>query len=585
MSEFNQTSFLGGMNLLSDDTRLQPSQYRIGLNVRNRYDVLDEVHSSVLDTALDLYETGILHELITFGNYLIAFKNGNAYYRLYNDSGWRKILGFGMSKVAPRYWTCVVPLGTTNYVRVAPAASTTSTQSNAFASIQQLLTNNAGTVAGGSSPGLLVQDNVNQPMFIYADQNGIQVRTTKTYDEWGFDYDMADGTMTRDDREYVPIGNLMAYADGVLFVVSPDKSTIFRAVSGRPLDFVINVRSDGDKGGNAWTTSYSVGTGNISALKGMPDGSLFVSAGNANFVLVKNTANNAPLMFGEFLFIRKYVCESTIISDRCIIDSAGDTRFIDLNGVRSFNAIQQFLNEGRNSPFTAAIQLALKDIVQDVAAAILFDNYELYGINTIFGPAIAVYDTISNCWTSFDVSQTGGKKIKQFAKIELGVQRLYAVTEDDELYALYASPNYDIGNVMTSAISASMVQGADTIKLNNAKNEVKPVDFRLILNRIRQDSVVTLLPIVDNRVSSNIPNGITKYITYVNPTNPYSGLIALPDIDTQLTNLYFPMPNCEQGWKASMLIAWTGGGSITQFSMSMKDETPLNPLKTQATTR
>lgn len=572
---------------MSDDTRLQPSQYRIGLNVRNRYDVLDEVHSSVLDTALDLYETGILHELITFGNYLVAFKNGNAYYRLYNDSGWRKILGFGMSKVAPRYWTCVVPLGTTNYARVSTVYSS-GTASNAYAAINQIGFDTASVAnITGSAPGLVVQDNVNQPMFLYIDSDGIQVRTIQTYSSWLIDVDPSTGAMgpLGDHREYVPIGNLMAYTDGVLYVTSPDKSTIFRSVTGRPLDFVINVDKDGKAGGDAWTTSYSVGTGNISALKGMPDGSLFVAAGNSNFILVKNTANNAPLLFGEFLFVRKYLCESTCISDRCIIDSAGDTRFIDLNGVRSFNAIQQLQNEGRNSPFTAAIQLALKDIVQDVAAAILFDNYELYGINTIFGPAIAVYDTISNCWTSFDVSQTGGKKIKQFAKIELGVQRLYAVTEDDQLYALYASPNYDVGNVMTSAISASMVQGADTIKLNNAKNEVKPVDFRLILNRIRQDSVVTLLPIVDNRVSANIPNGITKYITYVNPTNPYSGLIALPDIDTQLTNLYFPMPNCEQGWKAAMLIAWTGGGSITQFSMSMKDETPLNPLKTQATTR
>ena len=66
MSDFRQTSFSGGMNLLLDDTRLPVAfkykegdtpyditynQYRLGLNVRTRFDVAQPINSSVVDTS------------------------------------------------------------------------------------------------------------------------------------------------------------------------------------------------------------------------------------------------------------------------------------------------------------------------------------------------------------------------------------------------------------------------------------------------------------------------------------------------------------------------------------------------------
>jgi len=653
MSEYNQTSFLGGMNLLSDDTRLQPTQYRLGFNLRNRYDILDEVPNSTLDTSLP---AGNIQEIVTFGNYLIAFVSGAAYYRLYSSEGWQQIFGFKMDSGAYRYWTCSVPLATTNYVRVSSPtnvsdgvptgsisvgnSSTAVTGAGTFFTTQiavgttltkidgtyigtvasitydtslTLVNNNtAGALsnvgyrilntqidarsnahqlsilsgaAGGNLPGLLVQDNINQPQFIYLDNRGYPVvRVTQTYSQWNVVYNIATGAMTTDSREYVPVGNTMSFVDGILYIASQDGSTIYRSVSGRPLDFVINVQINGSKGGDATTTSYSVGSGNISCLRGMADGSLFVASGNSNFSVSKNYGNNCPLMFGEFLFIRKFLFEATCLNDRCIIDSLGDTRFIDLTGVRSFNSINQLMNEGRNSQFTASVQLAFKGVVQDTAAAIYYDNYEYYAVNTIFGPAILVYDTISQCWSSFDTTQTNGKKIKQFAKIELGVQRLFAITEDNQLYTLYAGSTYTTAILLTGSVNASVVQGEQNVRLNNARSEIKPLEFRCILNKITQNSTLSLTPLIDNRVSSNVPT-ITKTITYSSPITSYAGILPLPDVDKQLTNIYIPLPNCEQGWKAAMILSWTGGGSIVQFSMNLKDETPLNPLKTQGNTK
>jgi hypothetical protein len=291
---------------------------------------------------------------------------------------------------------------------------------------------------------------------------------------------------------------------------------------------------------------------------------------------------NAPTLFGEYTFIRKFLFEATCLNDRCIIDSLGDTRFIDLTGVRSFNAILQLQNEGRNSPFTSIIQAMLKGIVQDVAAAVLYDNYEYYALNTVIGPVIAVYDTLNTCWSSFDTTQTGGSKVKAFTKIELATRALFAITEDNKLYQLYAADTFATATCLTLSVSANLLNANQNVKMNNAKSEIKVSDFRCILNRITQDSTVSLTLLVDNRASAT--GTVLKSITYVPPVTPYVSDVILLDVNTQLTNLYWMLANTEQGWKTAFIIQWTGGGSITQFSTTLSDLNPMNPLMTQSTT-
>lgn len=579
ISEYNQASFSGGMNLLLDDTRLQSNQYRIGFNVRARYDILTEVNDSVLDTSLP---PGVIQELVTFGNFLVVFVAGNAYYRLYSDQGWTQIVGFSMSTTAARYWTVPVPVTTTLYGRIAAGSSVTIgmapiTTASVNSPIQQVNTTASNS---GNLPGLLVQDNINQPFFIFLNASGVpEADVTFTYDQWTAVYDAVTGNLVTDGREYVPVGNSMAWASGILFIVDPSKNIIYRSVSGRPLDFMVNVDTTGQPGGAAFTTAYSVGVGGISVIRPLATGGIFVGASNSNYSVTLNTTQSAPTIFGEYTFIRQFLFEATCLSDRCIIDSLGDTKFIDLTGVRSFNAIAQLENEGRNAPFTATVARAFQGLVQDVAAAILYDNFELYAVTTIFGPAIAVYDTINSVWTSFDLAQTGGAKIKALAKIELGVQRLFAVTEDDELFTLYSGNTFSTALIQSIGISANMLYANQNIKLINPKNEVKLLDVRAIASQITQNSTITMQVIVDNRISA-LMNAITKTITYVPPVKKYTDF-ALPDINTQLQNILWPTPNCEQGWKVGILLSWTGGCSITQFSCSLKDETPQNPLTSQ----
>lgn len=587
--DFGQQSFIGGMNLLLDDTRLanfsrwsynqalSNNQYRLGINCRNRYDTIDPIPSSVIDNVIP---QGLKQEMTTFGNYVIVFVSGKAYYRLYSDRGWSQIYGFSMDASVLRYWSVAVPLALTNYGRVLTTSTVTNTTDGVSSIVGQVgsatnpvsQTQSLAAAFAGNVPGLLVQDGINQPRFLYIDQNGYPAcRVTQTYDEWTAVYGLSDsnyGVLLVDNREYVPVGTTMAYtSDGILYIAGTDGVQIYRSVSGRPLDFVVNVNTDGSKGGDATTTSYSVGVGPISCLRPLSTGGLFVSALNANFSVTLNKTPNAPTLFGEYTFIRTFLFEATCLSDRTIIDSLGDTRFIDLTGIRSFNAIQQTQNEGRNSVFTSTIVSAFKNIIQSVGAAVLFNDYELYSVQTVYGPAIAIYDTINSCWSAFDLNQTGGQLIKQFSKIQLGVQVLFATTVDDQVYQLYAS----------SIDDAPTIRLASMCPLDS-KKEQKVINFRCIFTNLTQDYSVTVSLFVNNRFNS----AQTQNFRYTPPPSGYKGVFAGTDVNTQTNNILVSFPNSGQGWKGFVILTWTGGGSLVFVSMTTEDINPMQPMMTQA---
>jgi len=592
-SQYNQTSFSGGMNLQLDDSQLGSNMYRIGFNLTNRNGTLDPVLASALDTAAPF---GLKQELVTFGQYELLFCAGAAYYKHYTATGWKQILGFSMSPTAERYWTCAIPVSTTNYNRIAATGTLATTAADPAGPVE--LSAIAGAVTSDTD-GLLVQDNVSQPQFIFLDPSTRLpvVRTTQSFSQWSITFTDATGTVVATDgdkREYVPIGNCMTWEDGILYVVSQDLSKIYRSVSGRPLDFVIAVSNDMPTGpdfkqigiGDATSTAYSVGSGNITCIRPLSSGGVFVSAGGNNYAVTKNTTPGAPTLFGEYTFLRKYLFSAVCLSDRTIIDTVGDTRFISLTGVRSFNAVAQTQNEGRNLPFTATIQSLFgtdtNPIIQDIAACILFNDYELYAVETILGPVLLKFDTTNNCWTSVDMQVPAGVGIKILAKIDTFINVLYAVTTDDQIYRLYVGPTEAVAEFRTVGVCANVLEGGTNIRVPNPKNEIMLSNARVIINNVTAPCVCSFTPYVNNRLS--MVGTLNKTISYSAPTTPDTSANKLPDVDTMLYNLLFDTSDCEQGWKVFGKFSWTGG-SFTQFSMEMTDLTPLNPLNSQISTQ
>lgn len=590
--KYSQKSFIGGMRLDLDDTNLESNQYKILFNGRNRFDRIDAVKSSIEDKFL---QTGVIQEMVTFGNYEIAFVSGAAFYKLSNQVTWNIISSFTgkMNATAPRYWTCAIPVTVTNYLRLA---ATSDVLASADAS-QPILIGSLSGAFLGNIPGLLVQDNVSQPVFIFINSTGVpEARITQKYSEWSITFTDANNTVIvidGDKREYVPVGNLMAWVDGILYIVSPDSNAIYRSVSGRPLDFVVNVINNLVTvapftmfgGGDVTTTAYTVGVGGITCIRALSNNSLFVSASGANFAVSKDYSNQAQKLWGEYTFVRTPLFNAPCLSDRTIIDSLGDTRFISLTGIRSFNAISQTMNEGRNLPFSSWISAAFGSedtpILQnaDAAAAILFNDYELYSVNTVFGYGIAVFDTKNECWCGFDIEQTDGVAIKQFVKIELSQLALYAITVDNKLFRLYVDPvNTDTVVLRTKGVCANILYGSENISVSSPEIEIKPNTIRGILNNVIEDVGLTAELYVNNRIGN--VGTLTKEIQYTDPVVRSSEITDLADVNTMLSNFMWATPDSEQGWKCFIVFSWSSG-SLTQFSVSFDDIEGLNPLKSQ----
>jgi len=587
--KFKQTSFNGGLNLLLDDTRLPVSikykegdspyditfdQYRFASNVRSRFDVCTPIAQSVVCLSAP---AGLKQGIIPFGRYVIAFIAGSAYYSQVGTQNWVEITGFAMSTTAPRYWAISIPLNCTNYGRQAIIPVGGSTSANA--GITQTPVNLSASAQFGTVPGLLVQDGTNQPRFLYIDSNNIvQCRVTQTYQQWTAVYD-GSGVLTTDLREYVPVGTLMEFYNGILFVVGSDLTSLYRSVSGRPLDFVVNVTTAGQPGGDATTTSYSVGVGGITAIKAMQGNVLFVAAGGATFLVSLNQTPNSPTVFGEYTFNRQILFSSSCIDEKGIIDisgpigsgnsqTAGDTVFIAAEGLRSFNAVEQQQNEGRNSVFSSTIQSLFTGITQVTLAcsAVVFDNYGIFSVNTTMGFALVVYDAINSCYSSVDFNSLSGAGAKQFAAITIGTLALYAITTDDRIVQLYSAPTVESGVVRLGSVASQ-----------DPEKELQVIDVRAIFTNITKDFSVTCHLFVNNRYDGSI----TEKLKYVPPANTYTGPSIGLDVGTQTNSIRFPF-NSSQGWKAFPVISWTDGASLTSVSISTKDVMPLQPLRTQA---
>jgi len=575
MSEYNQTSFKGGMNLIYDDTRIGESEYREGFNIRNRFDVLDQIQGA----AEIISPPGPKQGLFTFGDYLLLFVGGLAFYQFRDTPGWQIVPNFKMSESAPRVYVCVVPVNTTNYARFAVQQSDGSVNADAKISVQR----NNSSAAFGNVSGLVVQNGIDQPWFIFVSTVGIVAKVTQKYTEWFFSAEV-------DKREYVPVGTFMEWWEGMLLVVAPDFENIYRSVSGRPLDFVIDVDQNGqkaatEKGGGADVTSYSVGIGGITCIRAMSDGGLFVACSNVTcFKVTVDRSNNARTIFGEPTFIRQFLFNAGCMSDRTIVDILGDTAFIDLDGLRSFNAVQQYQNEGRNSVFSLKLAPIFKDITQlpDTTAAIVFDNYAMFGVNTHYGYVIVVYDTLNSCFSSLD-NITQGRAVRQFAKIDTDVRRLYCITEDDRVLQLYAqrdgfgNPVFATSTVRLQSMCASVMYQDSTVKMQCPKTETRLTEFRALLSGYRAPSTVSASVYVDNRFAIALPDKHLESPVY-NGSTPYG------DIGSSVSNLMWTIAasGCKQGWKTFVTLEWTGGGTITNVYALLQDITPKNSLNTQA---
>ncbi len=561
---FKVTSFSGGLNLKDDPTKLQPGEYPLCINGRPRYDIVEPIQKPlhITDPVFPTGENINYQSGYSAGNFSVLFINGQGFYKdelnplstytqIFLEDG---VTPLQMDAGVERIYACLVPASTINYARkpaTSDASATVALTSQIAASIQ----------------ALVLQDGVNQPYVLLATG---QARVTQTYAEW-----------TMDSREYVPIGTLMLYHpdSNILYIVSANRDgtpgpTVYRSVSGRPIDFMVVLDTTGNKlpdeaAGGATAVSMQIDYNNITCLALVNSNvkSFFLSTLYNSWLI---TPDYTKTLFGEPTFTNRSLFNTGAINNFAFSDILGDSAFVTFKGIRSFNAVLNDRNEGRNKPFSAQVFRLFKNIIQTAPASILFDDYIFFALTTVYGEAVVIYDTIKMQYAAWDIYEGIGA-IKQFWTVKTPISdKLLFITWDNRLFEHFATKdNFELCQHYIGDFTSGMPNTEQKV------DSVKPVFINA-----HQKGIITIQGYVDGKSIGVIEKTAQDFaLEQASPITPPFG----PSNKTVINNLTFQFdPEAHQGWKAGFLVSWKFNAALSHIQITSSPVTLDNSIGQQA---
>lgn len=502
---FAQLNFLGGINTFVPAHVLGDDEYVHLSNGRTRGATIYPTKKPV-DITYNLKGFN-LQGLYAQDRYIIAFASGGAYvYDLQTDPGnWNRIDGLQLDAYAPKIYAQLVPESFSNFERQAVGDGTDAVK---------LRATNSATPAC-----LVIQDGINQPYILFGTGNA---RLAQDYIKWG-----------KTNREYIPIGTFMTYDRGILYIANGRK--ILRSVTGRPLDFMVNIDASGNAGGDAYTVSHSVDYNNITALASVNinDGGILVSNPSISHIA---TPNYEKTIFAEPTFNNNFLFPTGAINNDSIAYGKNDMVLIDVTGLRSFNATKQIQTESNSDIFSAPVVDLFEGVVQDIySCAVNFENYVLCSMESNKGSGILVFDTMSDKFVSFD-QPTGVTKIKQFATTTFNnVNRIFGLDKSGKIFELYKGSLESLTLRTKAAFSGNVREFTRLEYLN------------LSLLNNKTDGIVYAQLYVDNKavgskLSRNVYKGqsLVTFNFYANETSQagYTASVEITyTLDTELQGL------------------------------------------------
>lgn len=527
---FRQSDFTGGLNAKLDAAKLATNAYPLLINGRTRKNVVSPTAKHVLLDA----PLGKKQGLYISGSFILLFVAGVAYYgdATENPIIFRQVGGWvAMDATVDRIYAELVPATSNLFNRQGTPDNTTRIFNDALAIFEQTVFCFDGALAQGVvPPGIAV------PLGSYA-------------------------TWTKNNPLYVPGGVLPAFASNKLFLVTTDRHRILHSVSGRCSDFVVNLDTNGDKGGTPETTSQTVSFNNITALRSLSTGEVLVGTLYGTHILVLDYDH--PI-FGEPYLRPEFLFPAGPINEISIVDVTSDTAFITQSGIHKFNAVMQAKRESNNAPFGAQIRGLLTDptteraIIQSGTCAGIFDDYALFAINTIYGYGTMIYDTTTESFHSFD---TSFGRVKQFASTRItGVERLFFITHDDKVYEAFAG---------TEKNTTRILLGEWTPAEAPADSLTYMVD--MVFTNVKTSGHVKISIYADNHLRTSV----------VQAVNADDRTVSLPiDVPYQqglkIIKTGFHFPAHYRAWKFAAMVEWDFAGNLTDFSVDGKTETGDN---------
>lgn len=528
---FIQNDFTGGLNAQLDGTKIPSNCYPLLINGRTRKNSVAPTNRHVkLNAPLGKYQG-----LYISGSYLLLFVSGVAYYAdirstpiiFHPVGGWTQ-----MSATVDRIYAELVPSTSNLFNLSGNPQSTTKTFNDSLAVFSQ---------------ALFCFSEVDTPQAILPSN---QATTLGTYDNW-----------TKNNPLYVPKGVLPAFASNKLFVASPDRLRLLSSISGRCSDFVTNLDTTGNKGGDADTVSQTVSYNEITAIRSVSTGQVLVGTLYGTFVVELDYDN--PI-FGEPDQRPRFLFPAGPVNEISIVDILSDTAFISQSGIHAFNAVMQSKRESNNFPLGAKIRGLLTDpttgkaIIQKDTCATLYDDYAFFGVNTVYGYGVLVYDTISETWQSFDVSFG---QVKQFATTKIsGVERLFFISADNEIFEAFADVKQNTTRVLLGEWAPA-----------EAAAKLKAYIVNAIFGNVQETGHVKFSLYCDHKLAESVTLD-TEFVEGANLNLP----MTIPFLNaSSVVEAGYAFPH-RSAWRASVMVEWDFNGELTNFSVDGKVEIAEN---------
>jgi hypothetical protein len=231
--------------------------------------------------------------------------------------------------------------------------------------------------------------------------------------------------------------------------------------------------------------------------------------------------------------------------------------------------------EGKNSPFSAKLAKLFTNIIQSVNAASTSDNYAFFSMDTVFGPAIVVYDTLRENFVGIDMFENLGvdfdnypARVKQFAETKTTIgRRFFFITTSNKLFEYYASPVTAICRLYTKEYCS-----------NDPNVELKPTNCYSIFVDSQEEGLVTFQLFVDRILNYTTTESVDKNLTI--PTTiipPPFGLYTQDSVDNVSTSFQ----QVRQGWKFLVAISWNFTSTLTNVKCIADDVKSMNSLRSQ----
>jgi hypothetical protein len=555
--QFVQNSFQGGVDTVSLETQIADDAYQLVINGRNRFSAIEPIYKH---REITNRPAGLLQGTHGVGNVLIIFVAGKAYYQEDGKEGWIQVPNFLMSRTASEYWTETVPASYMNFVR----------KLDVNRNIKAGLAVTTDFKVSGTPAAIVVQDGTNQPWLIMYDSVNqvFTSRRAKRYDEW------KNESTNADDREYVPRGKQMMYLNGILFIVSTDTKRCYRSVTGRPLDFVIAVDINGNKlsaesQGGAEALSFAFDYDFITCLRpaNIPNSFIYGTAHNVRII----TMDFQNTIYDEPRFYVSAQIEAGICNQFSLIEVNGDYTFIDREGIISFNAVEQLQTNGRNSIFSLQIAKQLSTVKkQRNPICFKFSNYAIFNVDTAMGNVMAVYDTLLNKWTSFDITDV--TSIKRVAIVETTTEtKLYVVTRHNELFELFGDRDKNV------YLCQVMTRGHIPI---NAETEHKTEIFRTLFEDAAEDGNALVTELVDGEISQQKEQPLNSSIAGIKyPVRPP----VMPNSISHIDSPHYAMKDGRKGSIIKFLIQWNIYAKLIKYQVNTNESTGVSNKQKQTT--